>query len=45
VFDDGVLLSTDDFIGQVVVAKEFQTAMSTTEFHYRREELVGHLTR
>jgi deoxyhypusine synthase len=48
VFDYEVLLSTDDFIYQVIKAEEFQTAMSTAEFHYRlgnyvraREKVLG----
>jgi len=47
-FDYDVLLSTDDFIYQVIKAEEFQKAMSTAEFHYRlgkyvreREKLLG----
>jgi deoxyhypusine synthase len=47
-FDYEVLLSTDDFIYQVIQAKEFNTAMSTAEFHFRlgkyvreREKLLG----
>jgi deoxyhypusine synthase len=46
--DYEVLLSTDDFIYQVIQAKEFNTAMSTAEFHFRlgkyvreREKLLG----
>ena len=47
-FEYEVLLSTDDFIYQVVQAEEFQAAMSTAEFHHRlgryvreREKLLG----
>ena len=47
-FDYEVLLSTDDFIYRVVKAEEFQTAMSTAEFHFRlgkyvreREKILG----
>jgi deoxyhypusine synthase len=47
-FDYDVLLSTDDFIFQVIKAEEFQTPMSTAEFHFRlgkyvreREKLLG----
>ena len=47
-FDYEVLLSTDNFIYQVIKAEEFQTAMSTAEFHFRlgkyvreREKILG----
>ncbi|HHO48494.1 MAG TPA: deoxyhypusine synthase [Desulfobacteraceae bacterium] len=47
-FDYDVLLSTDDFVYQVIKAEEFQAPMSTAEFHYRlgkyvreREKLLG----
>ena len=47
-FDYQVLLSTDDFLAQVIQAPEFQTTMGTAEFHYRlgkyvaeREERLG----
>lgn len=34
-FDYEVLLSTDDFINQVIRTPEFQAVMSTAEFHFR----------
>jgi len=47
-FDYEVLLSTDAFFREVIVAPEFQTTMSTAEFHYRvgryvarREDVLG----
>ena len=47
-FDYTVLLETDAFYRQVMVAPEFQQAMSTAEFHYRvgayvreRERVLG----
>ncbi|MEO6461836.1 MAG: deoxyhypusine synthase [Candidatus Eisenbacteria bacterium] len=47
-FDYDVLLSTDAFFREVIVAPEFQSAMSTAEFHFRvgryvakREEMLG----
>jgi len=43
-----VLISTDDFLGEVIMAEEFQATMSTAEFHYRlgryvseREQILG----
>ncbi len=47
-FDYKVLLKTDAFFRQIMAAPEFQTTMSTAEFHYRagryvreRERLLG----
>jgi deoxyhypusine synthase len=47
-FDYDVLLSTDAFFREVIVAPEFQAPMSTAEFHYKvgkyvhaREEVLG----
>src|SRR5688500_380746 len=47
-FDYDVLLSTDAFFREVIVAPEFQAPMSTAEFHFRvgryvakREEVLG----
>ncbi len=47
-FDYEVLLSTDAFFREVIVAPEFQATMSTAEFHFRvgryvakREEVLG----
>jgi deoxyhypusine synthase len=47
-FDYEVLLSTDAFFREVIVAPEFQSPMSTAEFHFRvgryvakREEVLG----
>ena len=47
-FDYDVLLSTDAFFREVITAPEFQSAMSTAEFHYKvgkyvhaREEVLG----
>ena len=47
-FDYEVLLSTDAFFREIITAPEFQTTMSTAEFHYKvgkyvhaREELLG----
>ena len=34
-FDYSVLLNTDEFFRRVIEADEFQTRMSTAEFHYR----------
>ena len=34
-FDYGVLLNTDEFYREVIVGSEFQTEMSTAEFHYK----------
>jgi len=34
-FDYNVLLSTDAFLREVIKGEEFQTTMSTAEFHYR----------
>ena len=47
-FDYDVLLKTDNFVKKVVAEDEFQTAMSSAEFHYRlgryvveRERVLG----
>jgi deoxyhypusine synthase len=47
-FDYDVLLSTDAFFREVIVAPEFQAPMSTAEFHFRvgryvakREDVLG----
>src|SRR5688572_10387920 len=47
-FDYDVLLSTDAFYREVIVAPEFQSSMSTAEFHYKvgryvhkRDEVLG----
>lgn len=40
VFDYEVLLSTDEFIYQVIQADEFQGAMSTAELHYKLGKYV-----
>jgi deoxyhypusine synthase len=48
IFDANVLYKTDDFIAEVLKAKEFQKRMSTAELHWRlgryvreREKLLG----
>jgi deoxyhypusine synthase len=47
-FDYDILISTDDFFRQLLVAPEFQKAMSTSEMHYlvgkylaEREKILG----
>ncbi|MGH7725332.1 MAG: homospermidine biosynthesis protein [Candidatus Eiseniibacteriota bacterium] len=47
-FDYDVLLSTDAFFREIITAPEFQSPMSTAEFHYKvgryvhkREEVLG----
>jgi len=51
-FDYDVLLSTDAFFREVITAPEFQSTMSTAEFHYKvgkyvhaREEVLGQGTK
>ena len=51
-FDYDVLLSTDAFFREVITAPEFQSSMSTAEFHYKvgkyvhaREEVLGQGTK
>lgn len=40
-FDYDVLLSTDEFLRQVITASEFQKDMSTAEFHYKVGKYVA----